>query len=277
MSDGLIEDAISCLRGEGWDNEADAVTELVAELKRLREASRESRMMQENEIKRLQECCEKYSKRVMRQEASMLKVISRNREQRKQLATKDAEICVLKTEVCAAKKNLVRRDVDIENLMKELAVKDSHNNDPMANCNQLRNRCWKAEGELAKWREIAIEAKAEAIYSMEWRDTIREYPTESHHMSMYRDYEDKSEYREQAVHELGIQISQEDSSEDLTIAYMLGGKKADERLKVLLSYVERLEKEFIASETAFWQAMGEVKEASSKAQAALAKIRAREK
>jgi hypothetical protein len=37
MSDDLIEDAISCLRGEGWDNEADAVTELVAEIKRLRE------------------------------------------------------------------------------------------------------------------------------------------------------------------------------------------------------------------------------------------------
>jgi hypothetical protein len=36
MSDDLIEDAISCLRGEGWDKEADAVVGLVAEVKRLR-------------------------------------------------------------------------------------------------------------------------------------------------------------------------------------------------------------------------------------------------
>lgn len=37
MSDDLIEDAIDCLRGEGWDNEADAVDRSVAEIKRLRD------------------------------------------------------------------------------------------------------------------------------------------------------------------------------------------------------------------------------------------------
>jgi hypothetical protein len=44
------------------------------------------------EIKRLQSCCEKYGEKVMRQETNMLKVIARNREQRKQLTAKDIEL-----------------------------------------------------------------------------------------------------------------------------------------------------------------------------------------
>jgi chromosome segregation ATPase len=35
---------------------------------------------------------------------------------------------------------------------KTLAAKDSLNNDLMANCNQLRDRCWKAEAEVDRLR-----------------------------------------------------------------------------------------------------------------------------
>jgi hypothetical protein len=45
----------------------------------------------------------------------------RAHESLRQLAAKDAEICILKTEACAAQKNIKRRDDDINGLMKELA------------------------------------------------------------------------------------------------------------------------------------------------------------
>lgn len=54
---------------------------------------------------------------------------------KRQLAAKDAEICILKTEACAAQKNIKRRDDDIAGLMKE----------------------------LARWRQIAIEERAKNI------------------------------------------------------------------------------------------------------------------
>jgi hypothetical protein len=53
MRDDILQDAINRLLAEGWDNEAQAIADAVAEIKRLREASRESRQIQEDEIKRL--------------------------------------------------------------------------------------------------------------------------------------------------------------------------------------------------------------------------------
>jgi type III secretion system FlhB-like substrate exporter len=154
-----------------WKDEGKVVGDLVAEINRLRE------------------CCEKYGKKVMRQEASMLKVIGRNRGQRKQLAAKDIE--------------------------------------------------------LAKWQDIAIEERCKAIMLMEKLKDVANNPDwQTRGLSLTHD-----EYMQQAAKELGIQISQD------------------------AAYVARLEKEFLASETAFWQSVGEVKEASAKAREALEKIR----
>ena len=75
------------------------------------------------------------------------------------------EIKRLRVELCAAKHHIMRRDEDIANLMKEIAAKDALNNDLMANCNQLRDRCWKAEGELDRWQKITIEERAKHIKS----------------------------------------------------------------------------------------------------------------
>jgi len=94
MSADLIEDAIDCLRGEGWDNEADAVNGLVTEISRLR----------------------------------------------------------AQVENCHAAKNLHARRS--EKLQEQLTAKDALNNDLMANFNQLRDRCWKAESELARWQQM---------------------------------------------------------------------------------------------------------------------------
>lgn len=74
-----------------------------------------------------------------------------------------AEIQRLRVLDCVAEKNMARRDEDISNLVRELAVKDALNNDLMANCNQLRDRCWKAEGELARWQKIAINERAKQM------------------------------------------------------------------------------------------------------------------
>jgi len=40
-----------------------------------------------------------------------------------------------------------------ENELRQMNELGTQNNDLMANCNQLRDRCWKAEGELANIRE----------------------------------------------------------------------------------------------------------------------------
>jgi hypothetical protein len=66
---------------------------------------------------------------------------------------------------CHAAKNLHARRS--EKLQEQLAAKDSLNSDLMANCNQLRDRCWMAESELAGWQKIAIDERARRIISME--------------------------------------------------------------------------------------------------------------
>lgn len=149
MSTDLIEDAIDCLRGGGWDNEADAVAGLVTEISRLQ----------------------------------------------------------TQVENCHAAKNLHARRS--EKLQEQLAAKDALNNDLMTNCNQLRDRCWKAESELARWQNIAIGAKAEAIYNLYWQGVITEHPTQSHQMPVYCDLDDKTKYQADAAKELNLQVTRE--------------------------------------------------------------------
>ncbi len=63
--------------------------------------------------------------------------------------------------------------------------------DLMANCNQLRDRCWKAESELDRWQKIAIEATARAMW--EGRDGDITY----------------TDYEKQAARELNLQATHE--------------------------------------------------------------------
>lgn len=104
-----------------------------------------------------------------------------------ELAAKDAEICVMKTEACAANKNIKRRDDDINRLMKE----------------------------LVRWQEIAIEATASRNWYKSTLDDLKicyirwaSIPGTGCNIPLL-DY--WKEYREQAARELGIRISQETS------------------------------------------------------------------
>jgi hypothetical protein len=126
-----------------------------------------------------------------------------------------AKIKCLEMENCAATKNMVGRDEDIANLMKEIAAKDALNDDLMANCNQLRNRCWKAEGELARWQKIAVEERAAKIQEANSGDFA---DARGNHMFQVLDL---GTCREMAAKELNLRVTQE------------------------TAYVERLEKEFL--------------------------------
>lgn len=75
-----------------------------------------------------------------------------------------------------------------------------------------------------------------------------------------------------AAKELGIQISQEDDGNELTIAYMLGSQKANARLRVLQAYTRRLEADYMFWVREYYRDLGEY-EAITRAQAALEKIR----
>ena len=87
---------------------------------------------------------------------------------------RDAEICILKTEVCAAQKNIKRRDDDIAGLMEE----------------------------LAKWQRIAIKQRA---WSMFIEDELDAIPQEK----SYSDY--VAQYERKATSELSTQIKQDTS------------------------------------------------------------------
>jgi hypothetical protein len=63
--------------------------------------------------------------------------------------------------------------------------------------------------ELARWQDIAMGAKAEAIYNLYWQGVITEYPTQSHQMPLYRDLEDKTEYKKEAAKELQLEATKE--------------------------------------------------------------------
>ena len=125
-------------------------------------------------------------------------------------------------------------------LVEEIKQCKSLNNGLMANCNQLRDRCWKAEGELSKWQQIAIDERAQIIQYH--RGILHPLDRPSNFWeSMPKD--EYAECRDLAAKELGLQL--DDTGEELTIAYMLGSKDANDRLKVLQEYVRRLEKEFL--------------------------------
>jgi len=85
--------------------------------------------------------------------------------------------------------------------------------------------------ECEEWKRIAIDERANRIAGIP--------------VSHLKDKYKQNAYLEQAAKELNRQATQPDD-DNLTIAYMLGGKKADDRLKVLQGYVERLEAAYIA-------------------------------
>lgn len=89
-----------------------------------------------------------------------------------------------------------------------------------------------AAATLTKWQQIAIKQRA-IINFIEGEERY----AYSEHVILSDDE------MSIAAKELDLQV--DDTGEELTIAYMIGGKKADERLKVLQEYVRRLEKEFL--------------------------------
>jgi predicted Fe-S protein YdhL (DUF1289 family) len=86
--------------------------------------------------------------------------------------------------------------------------------------------------ELAKWQQIAIKQRA----LINFIETEERYAYSEHVIL-------SDDEMSIAAKELGLQV--DDTGEELTIAYMLGSKKANDRLKVLQEYVRRLEKEFL--------------------------------
>jgi len=102
---------------------------------------------------------------------------------------------------------------------------------------RLRDRCWKAKARIAELEQIAIKHLAWAKFVEAEMDAIPQGKN-------YEEY--RAKYERVAAKELFLECRYPDPvGEELTIAYMLGGKKSDERLKVLIEYVARLEKEFL--------------------------------
>ena len=111
---------------------------------------------------------------------------------------------------------------DVLGLQREIAAKDTLNNDLMANCNQLRDRCWKAEGEIAKWQKIAIDERAQRIISMEPeakfdRYGLQECPRigyicdENDGHCVLSECPSKTFWRQTAAQELHLEMSQSQS------------------------------------------------------------------
>lgn len=93
---------------------------------------------------------------------------------------------------------------------------------------------------LTKWQQIAIDERAQIIQYH--RGILHPLDRPSNFWeSMPKD--EYAECRDLAAKELDLQV--DDTGEELTIAYMLGSKDANNRLKVLQDYVRRLEKEFL--------------------------------
>lgn len=218
--------------------DSDMVDDLLANCNQLRERCWKA----EDEVKRLREHAAS-EERIMQSADRIMKT-----KHDQDLAAKDAEICILKTEACAAQKNIKRMDDDITGLMKE----------------------------LARWQEIAKEERTNLLMLKEAQSGTNLLTRKIAIVA------NKEKYREQAAKELSIQISQVD--DDLTIAYMLGSKTANERLKVLQEYVERLEAAYLTAEkdrrhhlNAGWRDDEEPEmtweQAEEEAQAALEKIR----
>ncbi|MFA5380282.1 MAG: hypothetical protein WC455_31260, partial [Dehalococcoidia bacterium] len=112
---------------EWWDQSRDIWPELVAEIKRLQAALVDSRAEYLTTLDENPACSAwTFDEQSPERQSELRKraCITLGMEEPvifMQLAAKDAEIALLKVSECAAKKNLARRDADIENLMKELA------------------------------------------------------------------------------------------------------------------------------------------------------------
>ncbi|MCK9568698.1 hypothetical protein M0R72_07145 [Candidatus Pacearchaeota archaeon] len=77
--------------------------------------------------------------------------------------------------------------------------------DLMANCNQLRTRCWKAEEDCKRWQQVAIEAKAVLHFV--------NFPNREQGFYL-QPKEIQDNYRKQTAKELGLQMEQEASYTD---------------------------------------------------------------
>jgi len=83
--------------------------------------------------------------------------------------------------------------------------KDDLNNGLMANCNQLRTRCWKAEEDCKRWQQAAIESKAVLHFV--------NFPSREQ-VFYLQPKEIQDNYRKQAAKELGLRMEQEASYTD---------------------------------------------------------------
>lgn len=100
---------------------------------------------------------------------------------------------------------------------------------------------------LTKWQQIAIDERAQIIQYH--RGILHPLDRPSNFWeSMPKD--EYAECSDLAAKELGLQAAQDDTGEELTIAYMLGSKNANDRLKALQDYVGRLEPKYIDSNAA---------------------------
>lgn len=144
---------------------------------------------------------------------------------------KICEICV-KLDLRYPARSLIDEAERLEGL---LAAKDALNNDLMSNCNQLRDRCWKAEGELARWQKIAIDELARSMYNEAMIGREYDLPNGI------------NGFKEQASKELNLQVIRESE------------------------YVERLEIAFVEEITQALELIG-ADSPQQTAQAALAKI-----
>jgi len=140
-----------------------------------------------------------------------------------------AEINRLRAQVenCHAAKNLhVRRS---EKLQEQLAAKDSLNSDLMANCNQLRERCWKAESELDRWQKIAIEERS---WLLLLETDILDLPLRENYANQTEKYHDR------ATKELNLQVTQEAGYvERLESAYITDSMQSEELAQAALDRI----------------------------------------
>ncbi len=85
--------------------------------------------------------------------------------------------------------NMKRRDDDIDDLL--------------ANCNQLRTRCWKAEGDCQRWQQIAIEERANRLAATHVLTGMVPTPSIPAAITTVEDH--VQGFREQAAQELGLE------------------------------------------------------------------------
>jgi len=106
-------------------------------------------------------------------------------ESKEQLAAKDKEIERLRSLIDLTAHNFLQLQPgitweggindamkaaceEIKRLRADIDFSDTNFvDDLLANCNQLRERCWKTESELARWQQIAIDERARIILDAE--------------------------------------------------------------------------------------------------------------